>query len=318
MVAVFRRLIPNAGMDEAKGYIHAGIIVPLGGSNIVALEGGAGLQVGSRFRPAIQVDELNANEVLTALDMVYNFSPFDATGLNLALLRTQILQASQSTRLRVFKITGNNLAGLNGTVEAVDPKAPRAQPVTLACYVFDKKPVTVAYRQVQVRDEQGKWVPSSSVPFDAKAMKDGMNAIWTPQANVVISLGRTDAVQVQGLTAKSDWAEMANLRDELVKKKDPTADFTMFLVKAPRDNGLPVAGVTNPQLGFCLVDGKEARTGAHELGHFLGSLSEKGKFSQVYGDKDKNAEKDLLMLSGGGGARIPFNDVPRFNYGYRK
>jgi hypothetical protein len=317
MVATFRKVFPDSGMDEARRHIHAGIIVPLGGSNLVALQDGAGLKVRSRFDPAIQVTELDAMSVLAARDMVYGLS-FSAP--NLALFRTQIMQSVQSTRLRVFKITGNSLAGLNGTVEAVDPKTSTAQ-ATLACYVVDKRPVTVAYRPVQVRDERGTLVPFWNGAFDAKATLAGMNSIWTPQANVVLSLGRTDPVEVAGLTPKTERAVIQSLTDELVKKKDPNAEFTMFLVKNPYDSKDAVSGVCDPKAGFCLIDGKTARTAAHEFGHFLGSLSEKRKYSQTYGEKDPGDpdNKDTLMLSGGGGARIPYNDVPaHFNYGYRK
>jgi hypothetical protein len=321
VVAVFRKLFANFGMDEAKKPINAGIIVPLGGTNVVALEGGAGLQVGSRFHPAIQVTELKGNEILVASDLVNNFdvSVWGGTpNLNLALLRTQVMQLARSTRLRVFQIKGNNLAGLKATVEATDPKTSSVQ-ATLACYVFDQKPVTVAYRPVQVPDYQGKLVPFWDGQFDPNAMIDGMNAIWTPQANVVLSLGRTDPAKVTSLKPDSVRAVIQKLTDELIPQKDGAAAFTMFLVRYPYDGNNPCSGVTDPKAGFCLINGKTTRTAAHELGHFLGSLSEKGQYSSTYGEKEDIPENnDTLMLQSGYGRRIPYGDVQRFNYRYRK
>ena len=54
---------------------------------------------------------------------------------------------------------------------------------------------------------------------------------------------------------------------------------------------------------------------AHEAGHFLGSLSESGKFSMRYGHQGTAA--NLLMRAGGAGYKIPFSLVTDFNKGYR-
>jgi hypothetical protein len=76
-------------------------------------------------------------------------------------------------------------------------------------------------------------------------------------------------------------------------------------------------GVINSEAGISLIsDDRSDSTMAHEAGHFLGSLSESGKFSQRYGHQGTDA--NLLMRAGGAGHKIPYSLVPDFNKGYRK
>jgi hypothetical protein len=144
-----------------------------------------------------------------------------------------------------------------------------------------------------------------------------MNAIWTPQANVVFELSKTDAVTIDPLKPGQD----ADITDENVKKafidkKDPDAMLTFFMVKRAVNRDSKDLGVINSEAGISLIsDDRSDSTMAHEAGHFLGSLSESGKFSMKYGHQ--GTDETLLMRAGGAGVRIPYGIVTDFNKGYR-
>ncbi len=63
------------------------------------------------------------------------------------------------------------------------------------------------------------------------------------------------------------------------------------------------------------ITGNALVGGAHEAGHYLGALSESGKFSARYGHQ--GTDPILLMRDGGPGYKIPFSLVTDFNKGYR-
>jgi hypothetical protein len=106
------------------------------------------------------------------------------------------------------------------------------------------------------------------------------------------------------------------LKAELIAKKDPDASLTFFMVKRAVNKDSKDLGVINSEAGISLIsDDRSDTTMAHEAGHFLGSLSESGKFSMKYGHQGTDA--NLLMRAGGAGRRIPFELVTDFNKGYR-
>jgi hypothetical protein len=185
--------------------------------------------------------------------------------------------------------------------------------------VLKQKVVKLSIRPVQTKDDSGAVVAFNKGPVDPQTLLDQMNRVWTPQANIVFELAKTDPVLItDGLTARSEWADIRNekIHASLVKAKDANAQLTMFLVKTARDGSDVVNGVTDPRYGIALIsDSRSATTMAHEAGHYLGALNEQGKFSQEYGHQGK--DPDLLMRDGGAGWKIPFGLVTDFNKGYR-
>ena len=179
-------------------------------------------------------------------------------------------------------------------------------------------PVTISIRPVRVRDEKGTPVNSSAQKdVNPKALLDQINGIWTPQANVVFDLARTDSVTLETLEPGQD-ADITKepVRDELIKNKDGGAALTFFMVKRAVNKDSKDLGIINSEAGISLIsDDRSDSTMAHEAGHFLGSLSESGKFSKRYGRQGTDAS--VLMRDGGAGRRIPYDIVTDFNEGYR-
>ena len=103
---------------------------------------------------------------------------------------------------------------------------------------------------------------------------------------------------------------------ELVTAKGSSKGFVAYLVNQALDAGKTVNGVTDVKLGVSLIsDKRRDSTIAHEAGHYLGSVDDKGKFTGTYGHPGSQAEH-MLMRDGGSGRKIPYAVVSDFNKGY--
>ena len=173
----------------------------------------------------------------------------------------------------------------------------------------------VAIRPVQVRD--GKQLVSLCNAADPKQLLDEMNAIWNAQANVYFELGRTDPATIEELSPQADTIEMKKLPNGFLDKRDSGSALTFFLVRKVTDGGTADNGATKAKEGVSLIaDSRSDSTMAHEAGHFLGALNEKGKYDSEYGHPEKSQE--MLMHIHHTGKKIPYSAVTKFNYGYRR
>jgi hypothetical protein len=103
---------------------------------------------------------------------------------------------------------------------------------------------------------------------------------------------------------------------ELITAKVSAKGLTAFMVNQALDNRKVVNGVTDAKVGISLIsDKRRDSTIAHEAGHYLGAVDDKGKFSSTYGHPGSQAD-EMLMRDGGSGHKIPYGMVPDFNKGY--
>ena len=108
----------------------------------------------------------------------------------------------------------------------------------------------------------------------------------------------------------------AAILKELIAAKGSAKGLTAFMVNQALDNGKVVNGVTNAKDGVALIsDNRGDSTIAHEAGHYLGAVDDKGKFISTYGHPGSQAV-EMLMRDGGAGRKIPYGRVPDFNKGY--
>ena len=310
MSVEFKQVFANCGFTQQTPTGGPGIMVPQDGVAFFVLEGGKDLKVGPAAGVPLRVDEIKddqrRHESLTTARFPTNDKERAAA--------VALLKGGNS---RLFKITANKRLGWGLKIEAVNPKTKTAAVAPLKVIILKVKPVTIAIRPVRVLDDKGSPVASAQKEVNAKALLDQMNTIWTPQANVVFDLGKTDAVTLKTLKPGQD-ADITKvpLRDELIANKDPGAALTFFMVKRAVNKDSKDLGVINSELAISLIsDDRSDSTMAHEAGHFLGSLSESGKFSQRYGHQGIDAS--LLMRDGGAGWKIPYDIVTDFNKGYR-
>ena len=290
-------------------YRRSGDHSPQDGATFFVLEGGKDLKVGPTANAPLRVDEIKDDQ--RRHEAVTN-APFPTNPKE----RASVLALLKSGSSRLFKITAGKRLGYGLKIEAVNPKWKKPE-AELKVIILKQKPVTIAIRPVRVLDDKGAPVNSSlQKDFNAKALLDQMNSIWTPQANVVFALGKTDPVTLKNLRPgqPADITDV-DLKSELIQNKDGGSALTFFMVKRAVNKDSKDLGVINSEAGISLIsDDRSDSTMAHEAGHFLGSLSESGKFSKRYGHQGTDAS--LLMREGGAGYKIPYDIVTDFNKGY--
>jgi hypothetical protein len=302
MAATFREVGAYSGVDENLPTGGQGIVVPSGGSTLVILEDGRGLDVRSSIPSKVYVYEFKTKQERTGA--VRNASnPSEA------------MRRFDDDSWRIFRIKADAPVGFDKVrVEAKNTKTHKAE-ATLKVIVLDKKTVKVAIRPAQVRD--GKQLVSLGNAADAQKLLDEMNAIWNPQANVYFELGRTDAATIEGLSPQADAIEMQKLLKGFLDERDSRSALTFFLVRKVTDGGTADKGATNAKERVSLIaDSRSDSTMAHEAGHFLGALTAEGKYDSEYGHPEKSEE--MLMHVHHIGKKIPYSAIPKFNYGYRR
>ena len=302
MAATFREVTAYSGVDENLPTGGQGIVVPSGGSTLVILQDGRGLDVRSTIPSKVYVYEFKTRQER-------------AGAVRNASNPSEAMRRFDDDSWRIFRVKADAPVGFDKVrVEAKRTKADKAE-TTLKVIVLDKKTVKVAIRPAQVRD--GKQLLSLGNAADAQKLLDEMNAIWNPQANVYFELGRTDAATIEGLSPQADAIEMQKLPKGFLDERDSRSALTFFLVRKVTDGGTADKGATNAKERVSLIaDSRSDSTMAHEAGHFLGALTAEGKYDSEYGHPEKSEE--MLMHVHHIGKKIPYSAIPKFNYGYRR
>ena len=302
MAATFREVTAYSGVDENLPTGGQGIVVPSGGSTLVILQDGRGLDVRSTLPSKVYVYEFKTRQER-------------AGAVRNASNPSEAVRRFDDDSWRIFRVKADAPVGIDKVrVEAKRTKADKAE-TTLKVIVLDNKTVKVAIRPAQVRD--GKQLVSLGNAADAQKLLDEMNAIWNPQANVYFELGRTDAATIDGLSPQADAIEMQKLPKGFLDERDSRSALTFFLVRKVTDGGTADKGATNAKERVSLIaDSRSDSTMAHEAGHFLGALTAEGKYDSEYGHPEKSEE--MLMHVHHTGKKIPYSAITKFNYGYRR
>jgi hypothetical protein len=330
MTAAFRELWSYSGVDDQRPK-GPGMIVPVGGSNIVRLVDGQNLKW-APDRDGVVIKELDQSAMMAEIALLsaaLSFSSPMGPVFGVALASLSIGSP------RFFKITANHKIGYNGVTLTARRAGASTPEAAIKIVPLGIRSVNLAIRPVQQKDKNGALVNHSKIPFDTKALCNEMNSIWTPQANVVFTLVSSKPAVI----TDKDMADFAKLHgypggtnDSLPGAVDiqtftplfkpflaepPKADLTMFLVQKAKEGTSTPLGVTDTQLGFSLIgDDRLYKTMAHEAGHWLGSFGGPAGWS-TYG----HAGPGLLMSDGQTDyqrtPKIPFDDtVTYFNARY--
>ena len=216
MAATFREVTAYSGVDENLPTGGQGIVVPSGGSTLVILQDGRGLDVRSTLPSKVYVYEFKTRQ--------------DRAGaVRNASNPSEAMRRFDDDSWRIFRVKADSPVGIDKVrVEAKKTKAHNAE-ATLKVIVLDKKTVQVAIRPVQVGS--GKQLVSLGNAADPQKLLDEMNAIWNPQANVYFELGRTDAATIEGLSPQADAIEMQKLPKGFLDERDSRSALTFFLVR---------------------------------------------------------------------------------------
>jgi hypothetical protein len=306
MTARFRQVKDLDGVDEGAGPMDAGIVVPNGGSSLVFLENGQRLALVSVHR-TITVQEITALSKADVLRFLKDAIPI------LAVL------AGLNSGKRLFMIGAH---GHGGVVSAVNHKGHVEAKLTVV--LMSAKPIKVALRQIQAVKDGKDFVLLSQTSFDPAAILVHMNAVWTPQTNIVFSLGRTDPAPINEIAFDSGGPSRTNPDHAraLTNAKDQSADLTIFFAKSvfdpPTGSHTPWTfaknGYTDSKNGFCAVaDSRLEFTIEHEEGHFLGALNAKGQFEKDFGH---SAGGDIMNIDIQSNGIIPLSMAKKFNKGF--
>jgi hypothetical protein len=276
MSAKFREVFGNSGVDKG------GMMVPLNGSNLVALVDGKNLKVFASS-PGIKITEIAPHKLRAILSE------------NDLLAKTDTNTLPLPNDARIFVVTGTSLMGYRGATITAKGASARDADINLPVVILGKKTVKISIRPVQIRGDDGQAVFHSKKLFDTQTLKDQMDIIWKPQANIVFELVSTDSVMIDdqrriaqalGLNTLDaaplpDGVDLAHLKSIFVEKKDPKADITFFLVKRVIDRTTATAGggakdvegLSDSSVGIALIgDSRTTSTMAHEAGHIIGKI----------------------------------------------
>ena len=298
MPAKFLEPFANHGVDETIN--PPSMIVPLHGSNLVALTGGNGL------RPVqdSKIKHLKITEV--------NLAVFTVTR---SMLGFEAAVVPLPADVRIFEIGSD----LPATTDVIAGNA------RLTVRVLKQRLVKIAIRPVQVRDKNGTVVFHSQRKFDIPDIPElvkAMNQIWTVQANVVFELVSADPILVKdeavakALDLKAERAPLPEVvvMIDFVKMfdgfKDRNAEMTFFLfgkvglqTKGAKGQAVLVDGLTISSISpiAFISDLRTDSTMAHEAGHLLGYV----------GHVDPANARQLMNLGGPGDGRgkILFKDL---------
>jgi hypothetical protein len=333
-MASFREVFKCIGVDELASP-DAAMIVPVRGSNIVALIDGQALRV-APDRQLVKIEELQGDFLNTARKVMHD---------TLASLPAEFAQANAALSpelwkgpARFFAIRGTGRVDAGGVTVQAKGGARNAKTARLQVVVADQLVFKLAIRALQVRDQAGNLTFHGNKPGDAKKELEVINAVWKPQTNIAFELVSSTPViidlgdkSVRDALAKaygsssvdtlSDRLHAEKLKDvfvglteEVERREGKKADFTLFKVKhvlwgASNSNPNSADGFTVRAGRYAFVaDTRSTTTLAHETGHFLAGPN-------GWGDKDHHVPHPydkgitLLMRDGGAGWKIPFKDA---------
>jgi hypothetical protein len=333
MAVEFFEVWKNSGLD-LDATPRPAMILPLGGSNVIRVLHAEGSNPLYDTKGILEIKEMDGGPIVLDKFFAYTVpifmvasSPGAAAALQLKLAAEVAIKLAHSGRF--FRVTGKALGGAVGTMLLVNPEPN----LPLRVVVLRPRPLKLSIRPVQVRNNKGSFVYHCESNYDTKVLLDRVNAIWTPQANIVFALASSNPAliddEVRISEALGGWGRtlpkiveydaFKDMFKDVKVNENPKADFTIFMVNGLTDGGVAVRGTTNTDYGFALVSDsgrvEDSRTMAHEIGHYFGTLGKKGV---QYGDFQGKNQEDLLMGAGGDGTKVPFADVIKyFNTNYK-
>ena len=335
-MAAFQEVFRRSGIDERRS--PPGMVVPLGGDNIVALiDPGRKL----KFEPAhaLEIKEIDAAQIRTRVMQVRDtFSEPDID----PQLKAASLPAIFNGDARFFEIKGRGKIALPGLV-VIARSANKAIDAKLQVAVLPEIKIKVAFRNVMVPGSGGAPAFHAKNPCNEQPELLTMNNIWRPQANIHFERVPSDWVVIDdsqaavkqelanafgmkdaSLATFPDVIEVEKLKGFFVKHKVQGAHLTIFCVDKLWSNGSSLNGSFARSLDIAFISSQRGpNTSAHEAGHFLGYYSK--SVSKPWDSQGHTLEKDpknkkedraedikMLMRGGGAGWKIPFNLVKEF------
>jgi hypothetical protein len=307
MATRFHALFRYAGVDDDGD--KPGMIVPVGGSNLVAVDLRADEQLKASRPHDITLQELGEKDRAktdATREWIFGLRDF-------AAYRDAPVAVTPVPKGRIYRVGVKKRIGIEQTltIHAKDGSVVEKFPVV----GLDKKTVAISIRPVKVKASGGKEYRDHGKPNPVIAdVLTQMNVVWHPQANVVFTLSSKEPFELDALP------DVVVLEDKDVRAlfksgKDVRSRYTFFLVKEIATGSHDDNGAADVEIGVALLaDRRKPTTAAHEAGHLLGSSS--GPTGRMdYGHPTKAA--DRLMRDGGAAWKVTFSEaIGYFNGSY--
>jgi len=326
-MAGFQEVFRRSGIDERRS--PPGMVVPLGGDNIVALID-PGRKLKFESNAFVEIKEIDGAAIRTRVMQVRDtFSEPDID----SQLRAAALPATFNGDARFFEIKGRIKTGLPGLV--VMARSANSK-IELQVAVLPEIKVKVAMRNVMIDGSGGAPAFHAKKPCSVQDELLTMNRVWRPQANIAFELVPSDWLVIDDSLAavKQELADAIGMKDAslatfpgvvvveklkgfFAKHKIPGAHLTIFCVDKIWSSGSSPNGKAIPSLGIAFISSiRGPSTSAHEAGHFLGSYSKsetKPWDSRGHTlEPDRAEDTKMLMREGGAGWKIKFDLVKEF------
>jgi hypothetical protein len=206
----FQEVFRRSGIDERRS--PPGMVVPLGGDNIVALiDPGRKLKVEPNAH-ALEIKEIDGAEIRKRVMQVRDtFSQPDVD----KQLSAAALPATFNGDARFFEIRGRKkLIGFPG-LEVVARSAGRKIEARLYVAVLPEIKIKVAFRNVMIPGSGGTPAFHAKKPCNDEWELPTMNNIWTPQANIRFERAPSDWLVIDDSQAavKQELADATGMKD---------------------------------------------------------------------------------------------------------
>ena len=293
----FREIAENTGVTVPDSFMAVGVK----GANVVSLEDAKGFawHVPSNALDVSQVTRENVSHFSRRVSD--QFGAWNVPDKYTKSYLGDMLNAvNSSASSRLLFVTGK-VAGRTGII-----LSPNHPPVSLGVWVLPHKEFTVAFRFVQMYDDQKNSSVTKWTTSDANSLVGELNWAYGPQANISFKLGDAGISKITVNSDDIDLKKPLSGRDflkYLAGDKSKTADLTIFFV--PKYLSVDKVGLseTFPAQGISVVEDAAATElpvtkGAdafvvnlvHEVAHFL-------HFQQDASPRNIHHDRQGILLS---------------------
>lgn len=244
--------------------------MPLPGSIIIKVFGADGLSLFDD-RNILEIKPLDSKaammDKLVLSSLAGTSASFDPNSAAIQLKMLVEVSHQLAGKPRFFKLTGKMLGGKIGTTVRVAKSQKSKAEGSLLVVVLKQRPLKLSIRPVQVRNNKRNWVYHCESNYDAKALLGRINAVWTPQANIVFAPASFDPAPLddQAAIAKAlgtsspnpivppiiEYDDFLGIFQKLKDNEKTKSDFTIFRVHRMTHGGDAVLRGYTPERRIC-------------------------------------------------------------------
>jgi hypothetical protein len=202
-VAKFYEVYRCVGVDEAAN--PPAVLLGFNRTVLVALADGDGFTVKSRHPNVMVTEVTDPRELIARRNDRHKALMQPGVDPKLRAALTPDIVISRRGPTRYFIVYGKGLVGPPPTfIEAISGGRSTKDDAKLQVVVVEEKAIKLAIRNLRVFDaDAGGLVDHAKQPSDPSDDTVAMNAVWTPQANIVFNLVSADPLVIDERDAET-------------------------------------------------------------------------------------------------------------------